>query len=400
MQYLIQIIALTALISATASAAEIIKVKGTKESPESLTFTTKNVDYVNDSADGKTDVYGKSGHVWTSRLSSMGSVIIREKVHIDTVTYAVTSGQLTLERGSELTTKGICTYTTKESVVEGTITLGSGYTAGKIISTWAADYYIFSVGRTSDENAIMTFKGSASLTQTGVNDVYNASASAKNRIYGTLNVGTADSTLTGSLRFDDFVFFTGQNTVLNLYSSNKIISGAAAATNNDNVAAGYDKNATSQADSVFFAREKGAVALTMNAYVDNEFGTIDAYTGSTITLNTSALDGSEGKQSLIINNLLVSADTAEEALSLNLLLNLAAGESLQIKNFNELLENDDLALNVKIFNADSSTYEDAVLGKDYAVSSTGWISAIPEPAEWAMIFGAIALAFVAYRRRK
>ena len=27
-------------------------------------------------------------------------------------------------------------------------------------------------------------------------------------------------------------------------------------------------------------------------------------------------------------------------------------------------------------------------------------SVVPEPAEWAMIFGAIALGFVAYRRRK
>ena len=46
-----------------------------------------------------------------------------------------------------------------------------------------------------------------------------------------------------------------------------------------------------------------------------------------------------------------------------------------------------------------------ILGTDYMVKATEggfYINtvAVPEPAEWAMIFGAIALVFVAYRRRK
>ena len=46
-----------------------------------------------------------------------------------------------------------------------------------------------------------------------------------------------------------------------------------------------------------------------------------------------------------------------------------------------------------------------LLGTDYMVEATEggfYINtvAVPEPAEWAMIFGAIALGFVAYRRRK
>ena len=35
-----------------------------------------------------------------------------------------------------------------------------------------------------------------------------------------------------------------------------------------------------------------------------------------------------------------------------------------------------------------------------AGSGQYWVNAVPEPAEWAMIFGAIALGFVIYRRRK
>ena len=34
------------------------------------------------------------------------------------------------------------------------------------------------------------------------------------------------------------------------------------------------------------------------------------------------------------------------------------------------------------------------------VNESGWLTAVPEPAEWAAIFGAIALGLAVYRRRK
>jgi len=59
---------------------------------------------------------------------------------------------------------------------------------------------------------------------------------------------------------------------------------------------------------------------------------------------------------------------------------------------------------------DVETYISNVSGEDFFVEFANGISAdggyyiynvaVPEPAEWAMIFGAIALSFVAYRRRK
>ncbi|MBE6414495.1 MAG: hypothetical protein E7035_08095 [Verrucomicrobiaceae bacterium] len=46
-------------------------------------------------------------------------------------------------------------------------------------------------------------------------------------------------------------------------------------------------------------------------------------------------------------------------------------------------------------------YENGYLTFDVShFSGYGYTAAVPEPAEWAMVFGAIALAFVAYRRRK
>ena len=35
----------------------------------------------------------------------------------------------------------------------------------------------------------------------------------------------------------------------------------------------------------------------------------------------------------------------------------------------------------------------------YFIDGNGWLTAVPEPAEWALIFGGLALAFVWYRRK-
>ena len=55
---------------------------------------------------------------------------------------------------------------------------------------------------------------------------------------------------------------------------------------------------------------------------------------------------------------------------------------------------------VSILDADGSAFEGLALhateGGYFLASAT----AVPEPAEWAMIFGAIALGFAIYRRRK
>ena len=58
-------------------------------------------------------------------------------------------------------------------------------------------------------------------------------------------------------------------------------------------------------------------------------------------------------------------------------------------------------LAVNLYNEDTKAYDIAgILGENFFISADGWISSVPEPAEWAMIFGALALGFVAYRKRK
>ena len=82
------------------------------------------------------------------------------------------------------------------------------------------------------------------------------------------------------------------------------------------------------------------------------------------------------------------------------------GQRLNIYNFKEDsiyvgLNYDKYIVENRIV-AYTGTDTSTMLDKVY-VSSTGWLTAlpaVPEPAEWAMIFGAIALGFAIYRRRK
>ena len=67
----------------------------------------------------------------------------------------------------------------------------------------------------------------------------------------------------------------------------------------------------------------------------------------------------------------------------------------------------DLIANIKATTADGEVFnkEDISLVADTYNGQAGyWLTvpalAVPEPAEWAMIFGGIALALAVYRRRK
>ena len=71
-------------------------------------------------------------------------------------------------------------------------------------------------------------------------------------------------------------------------------------------------------------------------------------------------------------------------------------KSMRIVNIEEFMAENDVT--VKVYNG--KEYVIGELGQNYYILDGGWISAVPEPAEWAVIFGAVALAFVAYRRAK
>ena len=70
----------------------------------------------------------------------------------------------------------------------------------------------------------------------------------------------------------------------------------------------------------------------------------------------------------------------------------------------ELVVDDDVSV-TNIHLTTNSGAQNLTINKDKSMtigSGSGfWVNAaVPEPAEWAMIFGAIALSFVAYRRRR
>ena len=82
-------------------------------------------------------------------------------------------------------------------------------------------------------------------------------------------------------------------------------------------------------------------------------------------------------------------------------LNGFAGKIVEIYNFTDnkiyVGTNDDTLAQISRIKAYDS--ENKLL--NITVSDTGWLTAvIPEPAEWAAIFGAVALAVAMYRRRK
>ncbi len=407
------------LLSATVSfAQQTFTIVSTDSANPTLceynTSGNKNLVYAYGLTTGSTDiVYGKtSGY----NLTSLSSIKIESNVNY-THKNNMTTVKLTLEAGSSLTLGagtasqrgGFAIYgNDTESIIEGSIsTIGrmtvkaSSETAG---STWSRDYYLTSIGWRGTETTTVTFKGNGSLTQQGVHTAYNDFTGAKNKIYGTLNLGTSEAVLNGSLTYDDFVYFMGANSTLNLYSSNKIVSGASVESITANKTAGYT-NATSQGNSTFFVvgesateiGKAGAAGLIINAFVENDFGAIDAYSGSTITLNTSSIKAGDV---LSVEKLLITADASGNK-SLTLNLNFAGDNTLQIENFKELYDSLGSDLSVNIFDSQTQSYVAGVLDTNYTVDASGFIStvAVPEPAEWAVIFGAIALAFVVYRRR-
>ncbi|MBE6413688.1 MAG: PEP-CTERM sorting domain-containing protein [Verrucomicrobiaceae bacterium] len=225
-----------------------------------------------------------------------------------------------------------------------------------------------------------------------------------NLIGGTVNV--AISKENNYIKFADYVVFN--NTKLTLNSSNVIISG-------------YGRNsAQTQADSIFILANcannvwsKSDVTITANKA--NEFGTFKFYDGSSLTLD---LVGLSNEDSFIINTLEsialvegkhpqsnINTINPDAVITLNLKLN--EDSKLQIGNlYNDFTkeENGERILSnlaVNLYNEDTKAYDIAgILGENFFISADGWISSVPEPAEWAMIFGALALGFVAYRRRK
>lgn len=250
----------------------------------------------------------------------------------------------------------------------------NGYRYNPVNNMWNGDNYAFDARGTQ-----FNVYAGATITQKGVSHKDASSTMrAINKITAkefTIHNGVAKN----ALMFDEFVFLN--NTALNMHSSNTIVSGAA-------------YGATSQADSTFYAT--GNVVLASYNGAQNEIGTIKTVEKSELKFISDA--SSKLDVSLID---IITADLADSASGkINLKLNFA-DESLRIANLRDLLDSGRIDSLQIYLDVDGTTkYVDAIEGVNFKILDNGWLTtAIPEPATYAAIFGAAALAF-ALRRRK
>ena len=148
-------------------------------------------------------------------------------------------------------------------------------------------------------------------------------------------------------------------------------------TNNNGESTGWAKITVDNIDN--------AKANKMTIYADQTFDSIDAQTSFNIVLLNDA-------------KLLLVGDCEN-------VLSVVSGQRIRIYNFKEdsvyVGTNYDPYIIANRLLVYETGNEDSRI--DVTVSSTGWLTAltaVPEPAEWAMIFGGLALGFAIYRRRK
>ena len=359
-------------------------------------------------------------HRFYNKILDNAVVDLEEKVHLSLVGN-ITSFAYNMAKGSSITV-GLGTQrggftifpsgSQKTSTIRGSITVNKSMTAGT--GSFHADRYLFSIGDTREYGPNVILGEGASIKQNGVFGAYNDFTRAINRVVGgasagaVLSVGLAqggvmESVAEGALVFDDFLYFVN-TTTLKLHSKNALISGAAVENIAANKEAGF-KNATSQATSTIFVGRATSMSsfgtggnFTLNSFVANELGTINATSDSTIKLISEALKEGE---SFVLHNLEITPDAnGNKTLDLLLNFNEDISPNMQIENFYELYDDEDTTLTIQIYDHSKGKYVDGVLNGNFAVSQDGWISAVPEPSTYAMIFGAIALGFVAYRRAK
>ncbi len=118
--------------------------------------------------------------------------------------------------------------------------------------------------------------------------------------------------------------------------------------------------------------------------------------GNKITFSNGASNSGLSATNLLTSYEYTDNGTVKNTYAAKILIEDFANESVRFGTTNALLTNEDGSLK-NVFWLNEAGEEIALYQ-----NSDGWLysPAVPEPAEWAMIFGAIALGFVAYRKRK
>ncbi len=251
-----------------------------------------------------------------------------------------------------------------------------------------------------DENASLTQKYIAPATATIDNTL--VSTSSQNWLGKGVKVTTAS--VAGSLNFGNMLYIQGGNATFVMNSSDAYVLGS-----------GEAWKATSQATSVF---------TLANRNDTNDIGTYKEYKSDgkgTYLSNVSTSTGATIFEINAANSIgAISADATERSVILkfgengSLVLGEAEGEYFTSLRGNHLTTDfvtveGDIYQQLKVYDLTRAQIDDyfkAANGNLFIqaideANNVYWVNTVvPEPAQWAAIFGGIALAFVAYRRRK
>ncbi len=251
--------------------------------------------------------------------------------------------------------------------------------------TYNTRNFVLRFGNGTNNNADTDAKKVYTIGTTATILQYNGTAGYTNDFLGDVRVSAA----TGALKFENALNLAGKGK-LTLNSSN-----AFAKVNSSGGVIGEQKDmelliSRKYYDAGTLSQDKYVSDTTLVINADNSFKalsfgsdtklTLDIASGKVLTLGgITTQSGSNGVYTLILkdfdDNSLRITDMSDDAINALKFYELGDGGSLSELDFVAVKATDSIG--------------------GYWVNS-----AVPEPAEWATIFGAIALGFVVYRRRK
>lgn len=304
----------------------------------------------------------------------------------------MTNSTLTIKSGAEYTVSGghlngwgrNCSLIV-ESGGSVILTGNNGYnmeTTELSGSLYLPGYFNVATQKYSARMVNATFNAGASVTQTNASyDVIWGDETGK--IKGNIVVNSGVNT--GALSFAGKLYVQS-NTTVELNSSDVIATGGSSTQASSVLSICHTKTA----NSVMSLSASTGGELIVNA--DQNFGGIEFYTGSDLKLTIA-----EGATLNVGGFYLMSGASGD----VKIMLNEFGKDSLFINSMTQS-EIEDIAF------YDSTGTERLIAGEDFNIVageynglSGYWVAnAIPEPAEWAAIFGACALLFCVVRRRK
>ena len=171
---------------------------------------------------------------------------------------------------------------------------------------------------------------------------------------------------------------------------------------------------------VTFTAAGSVIANTVSNTSGQSFSGDITFSGTTSFSGTSLIINS-GSSLSVLDTASVNVDSLSAAsliVSGNAKINVDSADNIAVSNlsvilneagnldFSEIFSTDNgetivfsSEQNISVYDANGDLYDDVLFSYDESGNITG-ITAVPEPSTYAALFGAIALAFAAYRRRK